>query len=321
MSIAEAVAKAVGGAACRALPIAGAPLPGGVDLWPGRAAGAGPEGEVSTALARAGDMACAGSRVFLAVGAGALASAVGTLRDASARTLTGALVIAVADECRGAGAAVLSDCRRFARIAHLPLLEPADPVEASTMTGRAFGLSEEFCCPVLLRLPAIEDDERGSLLAEAARRAQDSALPPDCAGDQPAQSADIADDAPLLIARDRELANYSNGCEFNSLRRGRKRAFGFVTSGSAFQHVNAAFPDSPVVKMGLSHPLPMKHLRGLAEMCVAVVVVESGPAMVESELRDEGLRVYGRDLLPGDGALSPQVLRTALARFSAPADR
>jgi indolepyruvate ferredoxin oxidoreductase alpha subunit len=44
------------------------------------------------------------------------------------------------------------DNRRYARIARIPCLDPADSQEAKDMTVAAFALSEQFDTPVLLRL-------------------------------------------------------------------------------------------------------------------------------------------------------------------------
>jgi len=262
--------------------------------------------------------AYAGSRSFCAMKHVGLNVASDALMTLTLTGVVGGLVIAVADDVGLSSSQNEQDSRFWGRFAHLPVLEPADSQEAYGMTKRAFALSEEFACPVILRLTTRICHVK-ALVTVGERETHQAA------GFQknPARwvmtPAGASKRLPLMFARERELSNYSNGCDLNVLERGRgdaaSRRVGFITSGPAYMHVKEAFPDAPVLKMGLSYPLPMKHIRGIVEMCEQVVVVEEIEPLVETEIKAEGLKVLGKDILPRIGELAPQVLKPAIARL------
>ena len=262
--------------------------------------------------------AYAGSRSLCAMKHVGLNVASDALMTLTLTGVVGGLVIAVADDVGLSSSQNEQDSRFWARFAHLPVLEPADSQEAYAMTRRAFALSEEFACPVILRLTTrichvkalVTVGEREVHAATGFEK-------------NPARwvmtPAGASKRIPLMFARERELSNYSSTCDLNVLERGRgdaaSRRVGFITSGPAYMHVREAFPDAPVLKMGLSYPLPMKHIRGITEMCEHVVVVEEVEPLVETEIKAEGFKVVGKDILPRIGELAPNVLRPAIAKL------
>ena len=317
-STAGAVARAVQAACCTAIHLAAGAEAAGFAARLGSAFGneAWCRNDADAALAQAAKMARATSRSFVVVSAAELGMGVDRLLATTGPDIAGGMAIAVVDGLPGEDFSGLADSRRLARVAHLPLLEPADSEEAAAMTGRAFALSEEFCCPVLLRLTPSLDSGNAQDGAPAGESVTATPRPDLSVGDQAGGERNQ-----FLIARERELANFSNGCELNVLFRGSDRSVGFVTSGAVYQLVKVAFPESPMVKMGLSHPLPMKHLRGLSEMCREVLVVEEGAAIVAAELRAEGLRIHGHNILASEYPLPLEALRAGVAGLRRPPGR
>ena len=65
----------------------------------------------------------------------------------------GGMVIVTADDpgCHSSGQSE-QDSRWFARIGHMPMLEPSDPQECKDFTKMAFDISEKFNVPVFLRI-------------------------------------------------------------------------------------------------------------------------------------------------------------------------
>lgn len=65
----------------------------------------------------------------------------------------GPTVIAVADDpsCHSSGQSE-QNTRAFADLAHIPILEPADPQEAKDYTKKAFEISEKYDVPVMIRI-------------------------------------------------------------------------------------------------------------------------------------------------------------------------
>jgi indolepyruvate ferredoxin oxidoreductase alpha subunit len=65
--------------------------------------------------------------------------------------VTGAMVIAVADDPGPISSQTEQDTRAFAKYANIPLLDPSSPEEAFEMTKYAFELSEKIGKPVIIR--------------------------------------------------------------------------------------------------------------------------------------------------------------------------
>ena len=232
-------------------------------------------------------------------------------------TITGAyggLVIAVADDVGMSSSQNEQDSRFWGRFAHIPVLEPADSQEAYEMTKFAFGFSEQYETPVLLRLTTRICHVKG-LVVVGEREAHEPAgfvKNPERWVMVPAHAKVRI---PSLFKRDDTLREVSETTPLNVLETGSDRSVGFVTSGPAYMHVKEAFPDAPVLKLGLSYPWPPNKLRELAALCDKLVVVEETEKILETEIRAAGIACHGKDILPSLGELSPQVLTPAIDRL------
>ncbi|MDR3087580.1 MAG: indolepyruvate ferredoxin oxidoreductase, partial [Azoarcus sp.] len=118
---------------------------------------------------------------------------------------------------------------------------------------------------------------------------------------------------PEVFAREKALREESEASAFNRLEPGTDKRVGFVTSGPAYMHVREAFPDAPVLKLGLSHPVPMDKVRALAGEVDTLVVVEETEQLMETEIRAAGIATRGKDILPAAGELPPYILKKSLA--------
>ncbi|MBI5110009.1 MAG: indolepyruvate ferredoxin oxidoreductase subunit alpha [Rhodocyclales bacterium] len=232
-------------------------------------------------------------------------------------TITGAyggLVIAVADDVGMSSSQNEQDSRFWGRFAHIPVLEPADSQEAYEMTKQAFVLSETYETPVLLRLTTRICHVKG-LVTVGEREHHEPAgfiKNPERWVMVPAHAKVRI---PSLFKRDDTLREVSETTPLNILEAGTDRSVGFVTSGPAYMHVKEAFPDAPVLKLGLSYPWPPNKLRELAALCDKLVVVEETEKILETELKAAGVACHGKDILPSVGELSPQVLTPAIDRL------
>ncbi len=230
-------------------------------------------------------------------------------------TLTGTvggMVIAVADDVGMSSSQNEQDSRHWGRFAHLPILEPADAQEAYAMTLAAYELSEAFACPVLLRLTSRVCHVKG-VVATGERAAHE----PVGFSKDPLRWVMVPGNAkrriPLMYERETKLAEASEASPLNLLEDGTDRCFGFVTSGPAWLHVREAFPDAPVLRLGMTYPLPLQRIRDFAASVETLVVVEETEPLVETELRAAGFAVVGKEHLPRIGELTPDVLVPALA--------
>lgn len=232
-------------------------------------------------------------------------------------TITGAyggLVIAVADDVGMSSSQNEQDSRFWGRFAHIPVLEPADSQEAYEMAKQAFVLSEKYETPVLLRLTTRICHVK-ALVTVGEREAHEPAGFVKNPQRWVMVPAHAKQRIPSLFQRDEMLREVSEASPLNILETGSDRSVGFVTSGPAYMHVREAFPDAPVLKLGMSHPWPPQKLRELAAMCDKLVVVEETEKILETELKAAGIECHGKDILPSVGELSPQVLHPAIDRL------
>ena len=91
------------------------------------------------------------------------------LFTASYTGVNGGLVILVADDPGMHSSQNEQDSRFYARSAHVPMLEPADSGEAKEFIKAAFGLSERFDTPVLVRSNTRISHSRGIVEVEERR--------------------------------------------------------------------------------------------------------------------------------------------------------
>ncbi len=255
-----------------------------------------------------------GARAFCAMKHVGLNVAADALMTMTVTGTEGGLVIAVADDVGMSSSQNEQDSRFWARFAHLPLFEPADAQESYDMTRAAFALSEQFRCPVILRLTTRICHVKGRVIAGERETHEPAGFVKD-----PRRWVMVPGHAKprvaLMYAREEALRAASAQSPFNTFTVGSDRRIGFVTSGPAYMHVRETFPDAPVLKLGLSYPLPLEKLREFSACVDQVLVVEETEALVETELRAAGITCSGKDVLPRVGELSPDRLRPAVARL------
>ncbi|NJD25926.1 MAG: 4Fe-4S dicluster domain-containing protein [Betaproteobacteria bacterium] len=258
--------------------------------------------------------AYAGSRSFCCMKHVGMNVASDALMTLTLTGVIGGLVIAIADDVGLSSSQNEQDSRYWGRFAHVPVLEPADSQEAYEMTLYGYELSERFQVPVILRMTTrinhvkalVTVGERSTRPAAGFKK--DPArwvMTPGGAGKR----------IPLIFARDAELRREAELSALNVIEPGSDRRVGFIASGPAYMHVKESFPDAPVLKLGFSCPLPFDKCRELGEMVDRVVVVEEVEPLVETELKAQGISVVGKEILPQQGELAPNVLRPAIARL------
>ena len=257
----------------------------------------------------------AGARAFCAMKHVGLNVAADALMSQTLAGARGGLVVAVADDVGLSSSQNEQDSRYWGRFGHIPILEPADSQEAYEMTKLAFDLSERFEVPVLLRVTTRVCHVK-SLCTVGERK------------DHPAIGFEINPGRwvlmpgtakrrlPKMFERDAALAAYAEECEVTELMPGTDKGVGFVSSGPAALAVREAFPDAPLLKLGLSHPLPIGRIRELAWQVDKLVVVEEIEPLLEQEIRAAGITVHGKDVLPRSGELSFSVVRDGVARLN-----
>ncbi|MDP3540283.1 MAG: thiamine pyrophosphate-dependent enzyme [Azonexus sp.] len=258
--------------------------------------------------------AYAGSRSFCCMKHVGMNVASDALMTLTLTGVIGGLVIAIADDVGLSSSQNEQDSRYWGRFAHVPVLEPADSQEAYEMTKLGFELSEQFQVPVILRMTTRINHVK-SLVTVGERVAHVGAGFKKEPGRFVMVPGNAGKRIPLMFKRDVELRAVAETSPLNFIEDGSDKRVGFITSGPAYMHVKESFPNAPVLKLGFSCPVPFEKCRELAAMVEQVVVVEEVEPLIETELKAQGLKVIGKEILPLQGELSPNVLRPAIAKL------
>ena len=225
--------------------------------------------------------------------------------------VNGGLVVFVADDPGMHSSQNEQDSRHYAIAAKLPMLEPADSVEAKEFTKAAFELSEKFDTPVIVRMcTRIAHSQCAVELCEPlAKVKRDYVKDPKKYIMAPANA--IAKH-PVVEARCAAIAEYAESSELNKVEIFDNSELGIITSGTSYQYVKEVFGDSvSVLKLGLVNPLPTKLITDFAKKHKRVVVIEELDPVIESFCKSIGLSVEGKNLFPICGEFSQSMIAKA----------
>jgi indolepyruvate ferredoxin oxidoreductase, alpha subunit len=230
----------------------------------------------------------------------------------SAYTGVGAgLVLVSADDPGMHSSQNEQDNRFFARFGGVPLLEPADSRECKEFTRLAFEISERFDVPVLLRTTTRISHNRG--LVEIGEKED---RPTTGFVRDPSKYVMIPGFArrrrPVLLDRLEAMAAWAESSDLTS-EYGTDDSFGVVTSGISFNYVREVVPDARVLKLGMTHPLPMERIRGFAASVGRLFVVEELDPFLEDGLLAAGIEVEGKKWFSRIGELDPGVVAAGFA--------
>ncbi|MBO5918688.1 MAG: indolepyruvate ferredoxin oxidoreductase subunit alpha [Oscillospiraceae bacterium] len=217
------------------------------------------------------------------------------------------MVIAVADDPGMHSSQNEQDSRHYAIAAKLPMLEPADSAEALAFAKAAYDISEEFDCPVLLKMCTRVAHSQS--VVETAPRQELPAKPYE---KNIAKYVMMPGNAirrhPFVEERMARLAEFAETSPLNRVEMGGTEV-GIITSSTSYQYVKEVFGDSvSVLKLGMIHPLPQKLIRDFASKVKKLVVVEELDPIVENACRAMGLAVTGKDTLPLLGEFSQNLV-------------
>ncbi len=226
--------------------------------------------------------------------------------------VNGGLVIVTADDPEMHSSQNEQDNRNYARSAKLPMLEPSDSQEVKEYTIKAFEISEEFDTPVFLRLvtriahsmTVVEPGERHEKAVSGfTRNLRKYVMVPGFARERhkvvEKRLIDIEKNAGKIGMH--RIENLPEG----------HAATGIVTAGICYTYVKEVFPDMPVFKLGMVHPLPGKELLEFCAKFDEVIVIEELDPFIEDYLKARGVRTHGKDILPVTGEYTPSMLRNA----------
>ncbi|MFA5026728.1 MAG: thiamine pyrophosphate-dependent enzyme [Candidatus Methylomirabilota bacterium] len=231
--------------------------------------------------------------------------------------VAGGLVLVSADDPGMASSQNEQDNRRYAVAAAVPMLEPADSQEAYDFTRLGFELSERWRIPVLLRMTT-----RVCHSKTVVRPAPPAppAAPAHFVRDVPGRVMIPAYARPAhhrLRQKLEEILAWNEAAGPTRLIPGERR-LGVVTSGIAAVHVREADPGASVLKLGLTHPLPLEAVRAFAASVERCVVVEEGDPYLFEALRAAGILAEGRPARYRFGELDVARVREILTGAASP---
>ena len=202
------------------------------------------------------------------------------------------------------------DNRFYARLAQVPLLEPADSQEAKEFVCIALDISETFDIPVLLRTTTRVAHskslvEEGKPVEPGHRSYRKDYLK------YLMVPANARNRHRLLEERREKLRKYAEKTPLNRVEIGDRR-IGIITSGISYYYVKEAFPWVSVLKLGMSYPFPFRLIRAFAIQVRELYVIEELEPFLEEQVAARGIRVKGKGLIPRTGELSPDLVRHSL---------
>ncbi|MCW9034041.1 MAG: thiamine pyrophosphate-dependent enzyme [Rhodospirillales bacterium] len=255
-----------------------------------------------------------GARAFCAMKHVGMNVASDALMSQTLAGVDGGLVIAIADDVGLSSSQNEQDSRFWGRFGHLPILEPADSQEAYEMTIRAFDLSEQFNVPVILRMTTRVCHVKTIVKVGVRKEHEATGFEKN-----PEKWIMIPAYAKGLLVsqleRDVVLAEFAETFDLNRIEEGSDKRVGILTSGPAYMHVKEAFPDVPVMKLALTYPLAIEAIKSFAATVEKLVIVEETEPLIEQELKAAGLEVYGKDIMPRTGELTPPNIMPGIYRL------
>lgn len=229
----------------------------------------------------------------------------------------GGMVVVSADDPGMASSQNEQDNRHYAVAAGVPMLEPSSSQEAYDFTAAAIDLSEKWHIPVLLRVttrichsktvvtprwlfppsdaPKFRRDIKGRVMIPAYAR--------------PAHRR--------LRAKLAEIAQWAEDSALTRVIQGSK-SLGIITSGVTYYHVREAAPEASILKLGITHPLPIEKIRQFAESVECCVVVEEGDPYLATHIRAAGISVDSKPEMYRFGELNVERVRRILANDESP---
>lgn len=231
--------------------------------------------------------------------------------------VTGALIVISADDPGMASSQNEQDNRRYAVAAGVPMVEPSDSQEAYDFFLQAIEISEKWQIPVLFRVttrvchsrsvvrsgapveglkpPSFVRDVRGRVMIPAYARAAHRRLRQKLA----------------------EIAAWNEAGPLNTVFEA-GRQLGIITSGVAYAHARDAAPEASVLKLGMTHPLPLELIRSFAGFVERCFVLEEGDPYLVEAIRAAGIAVEGKAEMYRHGEFDVARVRRILAGDTSP---
>lgn len=207
--------------------------------------------------------------------------------------INGGFVLVTGDDPGMSSSQNEQDNRIFAKFANCPIFDPANSQEAKDFVGEALDMSEEYHCPVVMRITSRLCHSR-SVVTVKDRVEKDN----------PGFSGEIKDFGMIppntfqkqhdMKQRIEDLTERAESYAFNQyMPTGNKEAL-IITSGLMYNNLMEIGLDLSIYKLGMVYPLPINKIRALSKEYKRVIVLEEMMPFMENELKINGIACEGK---------------------------
>jgi len=235
------------------------------------------------------------------------------------------MVIVVADDpaCHSSGQSE-EDTRPFARVAHLPMLEPSNAQECVDFVKLAYKLSDKFKIPFFIRTTTRVSHMRSIVkLGKIVKGKTKGKFIKDIVYKNfPPYIMKTHEELHKKLDELREVSKKININFF--VNKNIKSKLGIIVTGISFDYVMDAMNDLkikvPVLKIGFTYPLPDKLIKNFIKRFKQVLVVEELEPIVENHIKilakevNPKLKVLGKGYFPYAGEYNEEMLVNALSK-------
>lgn len=204
------------------------------------------------------------------------------------------------------------DNRILGKFANMAIFDPCDSQESKDFVKLSLDLSEEFKCPMMLRITSrlchsrslVKLEDRKEKLGNPfqADPTKYCMLPPHTFAHQY-----------TMKERIEKIAQWAEESDINKFE-----DFGgddlVITSGIAYNNFKEAAPNLSVLKLGMIYPLPIKKIKDLAKKFKRIIVVEEMMPFIENELKINGIDCIGKEFFSFTGELMAEDIEEGLVK-------
>jgi indolepyruvate ferredoxin oxidoreductase alpha subunit len=221
--------------------------------------------------------------------------------------VNGALVLISADDPGMASSQNEQDNRNYAKFAKVAMLEPSDSQECKDMIKSAVEISEKYDTTVLFRMTQRVCHSKG--LVELGEK-RETPIKDYIKDNTKFDAMPVYSKALRYKLEDRlkKLEEFSNETDLNFIEWNDSK-IGIVTSGVSYQYAKEVFGDNAsYLKLGFTHPLPMKKIKDFSSKVDTLYVIEELEPYIEEQLKVNGINCIGKEKIPNIGELNTDIV-------------
>lgn len=231
--------------------------------------------------------------------------------------VNGGTVIITADEPGQHSAQNEQDNRNYAKAAKVPMFEPANSQECRDMVIEAYGISEQYDCPVLIRMTTRVCHGKSIVALGERKEIPIKEYIKDvkkyvCV---PANAKGLRRNLEIKLEKLKEFAETTafNFTEMNDSK------VGVITSGACYHYAKEVFEDrASYLKLGFTYPMPDDKIIDFCKKMDTIYIIEENDPFIEERVKLLGFDCHGKDLLPKYGEMTPDVIKKAFFNLENP---